>query len=78
MEFLIGWLLVLGQKECLVECAKLCVKSLIILLFRFGRYNKLRIDKQELTFLYHFHNEKPLKISACFMACPKVPFSKGI
>ena len=28
--FLIGWLLVLGLKECLVECATLCVKSIFI------------------------------------------------
>ena len=26
-----GWLLVLGQKECLVECATLCVKSEVML-----------------------------------------------
>ena len=30
-NFLIGWLLVLGLKESLVECATLCVKSEIIL-----------------------------------------------
>ena len=27
-----GWLLVLGLKECLVECATLCVKSKVMLL----------------------------------------------
>ena len=26
-----GWLLVLGLKECLVECAIVCVKSVVIL-----------------------------------------------
>ena len=31
MEFLMGWLLVLGLKECLVECATVCVKSVVIL-----------------------------------------------
>jgi hypothetical protein len=31
MEFLIGWLLVLGLKECLVECATVCVKSVVML-----------------------------------------------
>ena len=29
--FLVGWLLVLGLKECLVECATGCVKSVVIL-----------------------------------------------
>ena len=32
MEFLMGWLLVLGQKECLVECATVCVKSEVTLI----------------------------------------------
>ena len=31
MEFVMGWLLVLGLKECLVECATVCVKSAVIL-----------------------------------------------
>ena len=31
-NFLRGWLLVLGLKECLVECATLCVKSEYILI----------------------------------------------
>ena len=30
-EFLRGWLLVLGLKKCLVECATLCVKSEVML-----------------------------------------------
>ena len=30
-NFLRDWLLVLGRKECLVECATLCVKSEVIL-----------------------------------------------
>ena len=30
-NFLMGWLLVLGLKEGLVECATLCVKSEVIL-----------------------------------------------
>ena len=30
-NFLRGWLLALGLKECLVECATLCVKSEVIL-----------------------------------------------
>ena len=32
-SFLRDWLLVLGLKKCLVECATLCVKSEVILLF---------------------------------------------
>ena len=31
-NFLRGWLLVLGLKECLVECATLCIKSEVILI----------------------------------------------
>ena len=30
-NFLRGWLLVLGLKECLVECATMCVKSEVML-----------------------------------------------
>ena len=32
-NFLRGWLLVLGLKEGLVECATVCVKSVVILLY---------------------------------------------
>ena len=32
-NFLGGWLLVLGIKEGLVECATVCVKSVVILTF---------------------------------------------
>ena len=32
-NFLRGWLLVLGLKECLVECATMCVKSEVILTY---------------------------------------------
>ena len=31
-NFLMGWLLVLGLKESLVECATVCVKSEVILM----------------------------------------------
>ena len=31
-NFLGGWLLVLGIKECLVECTTVCVKSVVILM----------------------------------------------
>ena len=31
--FLVGWLLVLGLKEGLVECATVCVKSWVILTY---------------------------------------------
>ena len=33
-NFLRGWLLILGLKEGLVECAKVCVKSEVILYVR--------------------------------------------
>ena len=33
--FLMGWLLVLDVKECLVECATLCVKIEVMLYFMF-------------------------------------------
>ena len=33
-NFLRGWLLVLGLKEGLVECATVCVKSVVILMYR--------------------------------------------
>ena len=32
-NFLVGWLLVLGLKEGLVECATVCVKSWVILIY---------------------------------------------
>ena len=45
MEFLMGWLLVLGLKKGLLECATACIKSEIILkyiriidLVRVGQY----------------------------------------
>jgi hypothetical protein len=31
-NFLRGWLLLLGLKECLVECATMCIKSEVILI----------------------------------------------
>ena len=33
-NFLRGWLLVLGLKEGLVQCATVCVKSVVIILYR--------------------------------------------
>ena len=33
MEFLMGWLVVLGLKKCLVECATVCIKSEVILMY---------------------------------------------
>ena len=40
-NFLRGWLLVLGLKEGLVECATVCVKSEVILLSSLDVTNKL-------------------------------------
>ena len=43
-NFLRGWLLVLGLKEGLVECATVCIKSVVILanhqLFNKGWWNQ--------------------------------------
>ena len=36
-NFLRGWLLVLGLKEGLVECATVCVKSVVILMCNVGK-----------------------------------------
>mgnify|MGYP006888591525 CR=1 FL=1 len=33
MYFLMGWLLVLGLKDCLVKCATVCVRSMVILAY---------------------------------------------
>ena len=42
-NFLRGWLLVLGLKEGLVECATVCVKSVVILVSKSICKEKLRI-----------------------------------
>ena len=44
-NFLRGWLLVLGLKEGLVECATVCIKSVVILL-----NTCLRMRMRKLTF----------------------------
>ena len=67
-------MLVLGLKECLVEYAAVRSKSVVILLFTFGCYNKLRIDKQEVTFLYHFEHENPLKFQTALWPDQKSHF----
>ena len=33
LEFLMRWLLVLDLKECLAECATVCIKSVVILMY---------------------------------------------
>ena len=42
-NFLRGWLLVLGLKECVVECATLCVKSEVILLSMYTYFVNSRV-----------------------------------
>ena len=37
MYFLMGWLLVLGLKDCLVKCATVCVRSMVILINFFNK-----------------------------------------
>ena len=47
-NFLRGWLLVLGHKEGLVECATVCVKSEVILKYNHAVYKKYKYKfKQE-------------------------------
>ena len=43
-NFLMGWLLVLGLKECLVECATLCVKSEVMLVYKVKMYCKYKVQ----------------------------------
>ena len=64
-NFLRGWLLVLGLKEGLVECATVCVKSEVILTVNdvpgkdplerpkifFGHYSVIQINLQRYDFL---------------------------
>ena len=38
-NFLRGWLLVLGLKEGLAECATVCVKSVVILIYPGAEFN---------------------------------------
>ena len=37
MYFLMGWLLVLGLKDCLVKCATVCVRSMVILTYPYPK-----------------------------------------
>ena len=50
-NFLRGWLLVLGLKECLVECATLCLKSEVILPLMYIGY--VSIEDQTNLLLIH-------------------------
>jgi hypothetical protein len=43
-NFLRGWLLVLGLKESLVECATVCVKSVVILCSSRKRSDAIEIN----------------------------------
>ena len=44
-NFLMGWLLVLGLKESVVECATVCVKSEVILTYNTTTINTATITK---------------------------------
>ena len=57
-NFLSGWLLFLGLKECLVECATVFVKSVVIL----SRYPQ----HQNQPFSMKSH----LKSGSCILFCP--------
>ena len=57
-DFLMDWLLVLGLGEALVECATLCVKSLVIQRYLDMIKNILSIQKkskQNSKLLYHMN-----------------------
>ena len=50
-NFLRGWLLVLGLKEGLVECATVCIKSEVILRIIETECNKPKIIAVEISIL---------------------------
>ena len=45
-----GWLLVLGLKESLVECATVCVKSEVILILQYCSTNRMKSDGLHFSF----------------------------
>ena len=49
-----GWLLVLGLKECLVECATLCVKSEVIIGLFLHTRTAYAVDIRVSNFLFRF------------------------
>ena len=51
MYFLMGWLLVLGLKDCLVKCATVCVRSMVILKHMDGARDIFWIKTLNGTFL---------------------------
>ena len=53
-----GWLLVLGLKECLVECPTVCVKSVVIL----NQVHKMQFNLHT----YYGNNEKVVELSEEF------------
>ena len=44
-----GWLLVLGLKECLVQCATLCVKSEVMLMHIYSESKRMTITNAHFT-----------------------------
>ena len=52
MYFLMGWLLVLGLKACLVKCATVCVRSMVILQYMYQDI-KLLMPVAHFTELVH-------------------------
>ena len=64
-----GWLLVLGLKECLVECATLCVKSEVILAHMYGTHQGT--DFLTMTeYVVHILNEfKFIRVAIFFQRC---------
>jgi hypothetical protein len=50
-NFLMGWLLVLGLKESQVECAIVCVKREVILIYVYYEYYRVLLT-------YYLHKKK--------------------
>ena len=48
-NFLMGWLLVLGLKEGLVECATVCVKSEVILRWKYQWYKSVCMKNRSIN-----------------------------
>ena len=51
-NFLMEWLLVLGLKESLVECATLCVKSEVMLRCKYITELYVEVKKQKIAYFH--------------------------
>ena len=76
-NFLVGWLLVLGLKEGLVECATVCVKSWVILACLGPSINdvtkKIRVFDPFLYYCFYSIFDYPSRILTSFTDGPYHP-----